>query len=283
MNRDIPTNFILLISILLIGVLIAATIWLRYTGYLSEGLATLIIGGISAFATTTLAIATYTTILQNRRTVKELQKDREKPIVENILRQLVVPFIEKLDFKIESMERKTTFWMHIGNAYGEYVGIVPHERLLSNNISDTVLRELERYNSRLFEQIENHDKTARNLEKAINEVLEILEARIQEFADEHSLENDEGEPIDAERISRYVQAEYTQSGFTSDTLPRNHEELWESHGDALRNLKDEKIVNKVNEAETEYLECCKSLKTELVNYKLDLQQQYGISEQDARL
>ena len=173
------------------------------------------------------------------------------------------------------MERETTDWVHIRGAYGSPIGIVPHDRLLFNDISDTVLRKLERDNRELFEQIENHNEAARDMEENINEILEILEKRIQEFVDEHSLENDEGESVDTERISKYVQAEYTR-----DLPPSNHEELWESHGDDLRDLKDEEIINKVDEAETEYLECCKSLRTEFVNYKVKIQQRYGISEKD---
>lgn len=253
-----------------------ATIWLRYAGYLGERLASLIIGGIGAFATAALALATYTTILQNRRTVKELQKDRRKPLAEDVLRQLVIPSIQRLDSKIEEMEREITTWVQIRDAYGSPVGNIPHEGLLYDDINNTVLRELERDNPVLLEQIKNHDEAARSMEETVDEILEILEERVQEFVDEH--ENDEGEPIDIELIARYVQAEHTR-----DLSPRNHEEFWESHGELLRELKDETIISRIDEAETEYLECCKSLKKQLINYMTDIQQRYGISEQDTRL
>lgn len=268
-------RFTLVVAIITIGGLITATIYLRYTDLLGEEFASLIIGGIGAFATATLAIATYNTVLQNRRTVEELQKDREKPLAKDKLRQLVVPLIDKLDSKIEDMEQETTAWVQVRDSFGSPVGSTPYGRLLSDDISDTVLRELERDNPKLLEQIKNHDDTASDMEETVDNILEALEERIQEFVDEHSLEDDEGEPVDTVEVSKYVQAEYS-----GDSPPRNHEEFWESHGDVLKELKDEKIVDLLDKAESNYSDCCKSLRSELIDYKVELQQRYGISEQD---
>ncbi|WP_147376684.1 hypothetical protein [Halopiger aswanensis] len=121
------SDHILLVGIPVIGVLVLGMIFLNYGGWLGDQFATLVISGVSAFASAALAVATYTTVLQNRRTVEELQKDREKPLAEDKLRQLIVPFIDEIDDKVETIEEGDDSWVRVRNAYGNHVGISPYQ------------------------------------------------------------------------------------------------------------------------------------------------------------
>mgnify|MGYP000551380983 CR=1 FL=1 len=265
----------LISAVAVIAISIFTTLYLGFRGSITQEFASLVIGGIGAFATATLAIATYTTVLQNRRTVEELQKDREKPLAEDKLRELVVPFIGELGSRIEDMQQGDAAWVQFRNSYGNPTGEIPYGNLLTDDINETVIRELESDNPDLLEKILEHDRQSAQLEQEVEDALDIIEEDVEEFVDENSLYDDEGDPVDCELVSKLVLTKYDgHSG------PRHYDEFWDSNRDDLIEYVQPGEIGGYIDQRREYLEYCIGLRDELVDYKVELQQKYGISETD---
>jgi len=275
---DLEKRGLFLISaVTVIAISVAATLYLGFRGSITPEFASLVIGGIGAFATATLAIATYTTVLQNRKTVEELQKDREKPLAEDKLRELVVPFIDELDSRIEDMEEGDGAWVEVRDSYGSPIGDAPFGELLTDDINETVIRELDSDNPSLLEKIREHDNQSEILEQEIESALDIIEDDVEEFVNENSLRDDEGDQVDCEIVSKLVINQYD-----GVSLPRYYDGFWDSNREELIEYVQPDKIDGYRHQRREYFKDCIALREELIDYKVDLQQRYGISEQDIR-
>jgi hypothetical protein len=265
------SDFILLIPF--VGALITLPITLHYFDIIGQQIASLIIGGLGTLATATLAIATYRTVLQNRQSVKELKKDREKPLAEDKLRLMIVPYINELEDKIDQISDEEVIWV---DRYG-YNDIirVPCNQLSPDDLSNTVVQEIEDDNPELLKKVKKHDDMAEEINNTVDDVLEELEKQVQNFTEDKSLKNDKGEPVNESKLALYILAEITDGW-----PPSNHEQIWAEHNKSLIDLKDKSIRQKIDQSEERYLQCCQDLRESLIKYKVSLQQKYGISEQE---
>ena len=275
MRRNTLVQIGLLVAgVVLVGVVVA-TIWLGARGDIEGNTASLVIGGVSAFASASLAIATYTTVLQNRRTVEELQKDREKPLAEDELRQLVVPFEEQLANQISDMEEEGSTWVQIRNAYGHRIGTRFHRYLKLNDISDTVLRKTKKDNQSLHEQIESHNEATHGVRETVDSILQLLDEAVRDYAQENYARSDMLMSEDVRRVSRCIVQDF--SGEPSGDIVQ---ELWENHRTELSELLTDEERGRLNETKKNYLDECQSLRGNLLDHKVELQRRYGISVQD---
>lgn len=62
---------------------------------IGETVATVGIGGIGAFATATLALATFWSMTQTEATLEDLERERKKPIKINLLAEVIEPALDK--------------------------------------------------------------------------------------------------------------------------------------------------------------------------------------------
>ncbi|RKD85216.1 hypothetical protein [Halopiger aswanensis] len=140
-----------------------------------------------------------------------------------------------------------------------------------------MLRELASDNPGLLKDIKQHDDVVEDIQEEIDEVLDRLQSRVEGLVVEESFANDDGEEVDSELIAKCV-----LYGYERVDGPLNHEVLWEEHSEEFLELKDSELMSELHSQRDEYLDRCESLKTELIDYKIQLQRKYGISEQDIR-
>lgn len=261
-------------GVVLVGIIVV-TIWLGWTGRIDSRTASLVIGGVSAFASASLAIATYTTVLQNRRTVEELQKDREKPLAQDVLRQLVAPFKQQIEDHIDRMESDYPPWVQIWNTYGEQHATRFYQELSTDRASDTAVRKLRRDNPDLMKQIDKHNQSVRDVEETIEALLSRLDERVEVLLGERVADHMD---INDEEIR--VLSKCVLQGYSQDASSLYATELWEAYSGELQELKDEEIVAELSNTRSDYYSECQSIRDALLEYKMEIQQQYGISESD---
>ena len=89
------------ISTLVVLTIIVITFALQ--GWISLPIASLVVTAIGAFGTIILAGATYLSIRQNQITIEELRKDRQQPVVLDVLREVIHPNLERANNSVRRM------------------------------------------------------------------------------------------------------------------------------------------------------------------------------------
>lgn len=256
--KMVKTASLLILFVSIIASIIFS-IFAYHQDWISEGLATLIIGGSGALATFTLALATFRSIRQNNESLRQLQIDRERPVVIDELSTIIQPSIDQLQNDL----------MHLRS---DSIGYDDGEINIRNPISPHQIDEatLERFKTRhsdLYGKYKDFHELRKDVIDQADEVAESISPEVESVV--------EGTDQGAEYVIRYLLDETFHIGGTSA-------DFWNEHGEELEDILIEsggEEWEKLKGLKTELREEAESLVDELVSLKLELQDKYGISNQ----
>lgn len=142
-----------------------------FKGYLTEEQATVAISAMGVLATVSLVSATITTIEQNRRTIQDLELDREKPIYADIVRQIVVP--TRVGISEIKTEIKKGRILPSSAGFGSFSPISPE-------VNPVLWKRFKSEHPELVNKIERVDSEILEVKNHANDLVEDIEKTLSE-------------------------------------------------------------------------------------------------------
>ncbi len=131
------------------------------------------ISGIGALGTAALALATFWTLKQNNETLKDLEREREKPVILDLLAQVIDPIIENLESNDRTLSRGHHIWSI--NSQGSRLGRVAISQPPDHRHMDVaVWSEFEENYSSLYSKCDKWYNLVGELNEAAEELAESL-------------------------------------------------------------------------------------------------------------
>lgn len=245
--------------ILLSVIAILAVFWTTLT---PRERATVAIGGVGALGTATLALATFWTIKQNEETLKDLEKERRKPAILDMLAEVIDPIIEKAEKNRNRLSTGQRVWNGSGqhNDLDEVSVLRPPSY---RNIEVSTWHEFKENYSDLHTESEQWWELVNELEDAAEELAEPLYD-----ADEYQGISDRDRAVktimDATRYAESADSpvddveEYRRTMYRN--YPEEHHQYWRAQWNLL------KLIQEV--------------RSDTIEMKRELQKEYGISNRE---
>lgn len=238
-------------------VLTIITITSALQGWLSLPIASLVITAIGAFGTIILASATYLSIRQNQITIEELRKDRQKPVVLDILRQIIHPNLEKGNNAASRM-RSGQFPYDTGNGV--------RDRVRPASVSDVDPTTWKRFKDEYpdlhdeftvwLQLFENFDEAVMRADQA---VLEMLNGEMTT------------EDPSFDHVKNTLIACVESKDLTDDRHQELREMLWKDC---------ESVMVEVRRRQYDLLRHLEHIEDDMVELEEELKQEYGISSRE---
>lgn len=258
-----------------VGILVIAILhWRRSPS--GEGIE-LLITATSAFGTLILAAATFFTVRYNIKSVYEIEKDREKPIVEDEIEDVIQPAIDALESNIETQSERNIGWVYASRLIHnpDYQSDRPSS--VFADPSPVAMIRLSENRPDLWSQLEKHQKLIKRMIKKGDVIRNRCETPIQVCVDELNWKLPEGEnELNIDVLISAVIKDVDEFGERSE-----YYSFWETHGEEIKLLvqtlaRDE--IKQLRSNESQWNDLCEQLFEDLTEYKMELQQEYGISE-----
>lgn len=240
---------------------------------------------VQIFSTVSFTILTLWIILQNRKTIGLVLKDRERPTIKEIVQIIIAPSISKLEAEIDDLHRKEYGWSH--------------QRKRMDNIS-AFTQFMERRNAVLLDdllrkypelEISRHD----NLVSTLNEKLAKLDDKIntQEFSDKCCKLIKEYNDRINELKTRYSNPPILQESKYYDILGHVVEgnshiypaygcyAFWEECGGFLLKEREgnitKEIVDEIEKMTNDLIKCSEPLQDKLIEIRENYRKKYNFS------
>lgn len=244
---------------------------------------------VTACATLAVAAATGYYAISTHKMLDEMRKDRERPRIVGRVKEVLTPFINKLDHEIAALEHQQYRWVH---------SLQRSDKLATLEIfyppeTKIVLSDLLRESPHIKTAIAEHSEKVKELQKRLSRLDQAIfsgnfEGKCQAFIDEFNNNAKE---------SNYPPVTYSDDApeyfvsFIIDNvkeLPQSHEyrNFWDRYGDALRKIRENEGVNQriteIEEASKELEHIAKLLKGELEQLKEQYYHDYNLSSEELR-
>lgn len=265
--------FVIVIALVALGL---PTIYWRLS--LRPSFTGLLIAGLGAFGTLVLAAATLVSVSQTTRSLSEMEKDREKPVVKDEIVKVIQPAIDALEANAERAESGGGVdWI-----YSRPSTYNPHSetKMVSSVFGDPAPAAMSRFQQQrpdLWSRLEDHQ----NLIKQIIGLAETIYEKTEEPAQSRF---EEGEWVIPEEEDEVNVKNLTSAALKDlDEYGESHSyyNFWQSHGDEFKELvrsQASEELEKFRSNEAMWIELCDDLPDDLSDYKVMLQREYGISE-----
>jgi len=125
-----------------------------------------ILSWIPAISTVAYVILTSWLILENRRMVKLMLKDRERPVIKEKVQKILTPLINQLKKELHSLDKGEYGWNHRGK---RMENILPLKKSFYG-VNKLLLSDFLREYSEIDEQIDRHDLLVDTLNKKLIEL-----------------------------------------------------------------------------------------------------------------
>lgn len=241
---------IILITILIVGVII-----IEREGIIPSQRASLIISGAGALATVLLALATFVSVRQNQRTVRELRKDREKPIVVDILKTFIHPAILTLDSDLPRLRSGA-------------VGYSPNRRDLNlgrpvdrRSVDASMWSRFENEYPELLEKFGNWWDIRNELETSTEILADEIQPLIEEWYNDDRMDSLLANAVNGDSIGHEIEP----------PIEEFHREVWETAPN---------IFHEQSRNHWKLLRHGEGLLDELVEIEDNLKEEYGISQEE---
>lgn len=245
----------------LIGVSVGVILIFFWSSITAGEKATVAIGGVGALGTATLALATFWTVRQNKITLKNLQKERRKPLILDMLSEVIDPIIESSQ-ENKNMLRGGRIWQNgRGDGLNSDVRVVrPPAR---RDIDAATWKEFEEKYSGLHSNCEKWWNT-------INEIDQDANSLARALWEDDGYSNVTDKP-------HAVRAVMNATRF-ADGTDGPVDDIDEYRGYMFQNHQDEH--HSYWRSQWDLFKLNRSIHTNAVEMKRDLQSEYGISNRE---
>lgn len=257
------------LAVLIVGIVVL--VW-PFWGLLSPARrVTVIVTGISAVGTLSLAAMTYLTL-----THEELE--REKPLVIDEIQSLIDPDIKTIENNLQSItdERTDTRWLYVDPA-SEHFGSGPQPILTqASPIAKARVMDDE---PQLWDDLNEYNDRWEEISNVVNEIADESRNDVEEYVKTLNC-LDEIRDRDVRILLDSAIIQLDDNGFGERT---DYHELWKEHGEDIRNLVVESSEEKYEQfqaLEEEFIDHSKQLRRKLLVRKVSLQSKYNISTVD---
>jgi hypothetical protein len=264
------------VSIVLLGI---ALIWIGFSmEILGESEITLLVTGLGSVGTFVLAVVTVLSVRANMRSVSELEKERERPIVKDEIVKVIQPAIDALNANTEHLESETGIdWIYTQSVYYNPSETSDRASSVFAEPAPIAMVRFQQNKPDLWSKLEDHQELLKQLIDLGDETQQKAETPIRVCTEELDWKIPESdEDVDVRVLVSAVIKDLEQFGEASE-----YYEFWQKHGDEIKllveGLADEEL-EQLESIEARWATLCEKLSDELFGYKIELQQEYGISE-----
>lgn len=238
----------------------------------------LFITSLGVFGTLVLAAATFLSVRQNIHSVNEMEREREKPIVKDEILKVIQPAIDALKGNVERMESDYgPDWIYSDSRTYNPGGETDRVSSVFADPAPVAMARLQESRPDLWSELENHEKLVKSMCDIGQQIMDEVTVPLQTCA--HELDWQLPESDKQRNLRVLVSAalkDLDEFGESSE-----YYELWAKHGSEITNLvqslaKDE--IEELRQLETQWGDLCEELSADLEEYKIQLQEEYGISE-----
>jgi len=222
----------------------------QVSGLWSGVVSQLIIAGIGAVGTLTLAAVTAVTLWQNQQMVKEQQRQRERPLIESILRNIVWDALDKIESNKKKIRDSEFDWIDADHTKldSDELEMVNLDLDLIGVRRDDVQSEqfVDRY-PEAVEKMEQYDKYVITLDKYAYSVISTVREPLYEYLENNS-ERGEFEFLNNVVVFNAILGTGVDS---SEVNP----EWWEEHEEDIIRI----VYENARDDYQDFLECQKSI------------------------
>jgi len=241
---------------------------------------------VQIISTISFTVLTLWIILQNRKTINLMAKDRERPTIKEIVQIIIAPSISKLETEINDLHGKEYGWSHQRKSMDNISALMK----FTDRRYIILLNDLLRKYPELNKKVNEHDA----LVSALNEKLAELDERIdtKEFREKccrlineyNSRINELGaiykNPSVLQESDYHYILKCVVNGIPHIGTAYIQYVFWEEYGEILlkeRERKDTKeVANVIEERTNNLISCSKSLKDDLVGIKENYRKKYSL-------
>lgn len=243
-----------------------------FYGFISNTIARLLIAGFGAFGTILLAILTFLTIQNNRVLVEERRKDREQPIQRAVLSEVVVSSIEAVEANNTAILDGRVNWSDakIDLQKGGLVNRSGCLKMCLPSADSAILEYAEEEYPELIRILREYDSEIHEAHNVADELLRRLEEPVTEIRQNTANITESDHDV----LMSLVMHAY-------DTLEGRPDWWQENHEDIKDEIKSEvPEIEEWYERQKELHELSLNTKSQLVEYKQEIQTEYGINLND---
>ena len=232
---------------------------------------------IGALGTLLLALATFINIRQSNRRLELQEKDREKTLVLDELSNLICPAIEALERNLRDVRESTKSgcvfeWVYIDEPKSYNAAQGPVRILTSNQPS---LARLGEDDPELARDIKDHYEIVKEIGEEASKLHEELRPEVESRLREYGVEEiDKNLEVVTNAILQEVDSFKESTGLS---------EFWEDNRDSLikyAQVELESDLSDIKDMEEQYIKKMESLVEALRERKLELKQEFNISEDE---
>lgn len=235
-----------------------------------------LITSLGAFGTLILAAATFVSVRQSTRSVSELEKERQKPIVKDEIVKVIQPAIDALSANVKRAEQEQgiDFVLYDQPIYNANSSTDRISSVFADPAPVAMVR-LHETRPDLWSRLEDHQEYITRMIGIGNGLPEKMETPIRVCAEELGWEKPE-EELDIRLLMHSVVKDTDEYGENSDYYT-----FWQEHREEIKDLVRALADDEMKELESlkpQWKELCEDLSEDLLEYKVELQQDFGISE-----
>lgn len=244
---------------------------------------------VTACATLAVAAATVYYAISTHKMLDEMRRDRERPRIVGRVKEVLTPFINKLNYETAALEGKQYRWVHSSQRSDKLATL----EIFYPSETKIVLSDLLREFPRIKTAIAEHSEKVEELQKRLSRLDQAIfsgnfEGKCQAFIDEFNNNAKE---------SNYPPVTYSDGApeyfvsFIIDNVKKisqshNYHNFWGRYGDALCKIRENEDVKQkiaeIEEASKELERIAKPLKGELEQLKEQYHHDYNLSSEELR-
>lgn len=244
--------------------------------------ANVIIQAVGAGVIMILALATVLSVYQNRQLLLEEQREREQPVVVDVINNVIEPAVYRLENDINHLQNddeRDLDWVRADEP-SVLARNYPQSVFKKNftQVDQTALVKMERDYPDTFEMMESREELVEEMCSLGTQIDEKLRPELKEYVAEKDITNAKGEEPDLQILVSAILRDIDSYGDE-----HRDSEIWDGHKKEFVDFLHNTVGGEVEELEnkeTELLEMSKELKRELTTIRLELREEYGISSAD---
>lgn len=231
---------------------------------------------LAAAGTLSLAAGTFYNIQQTNRDLRLREQKRKKPLAIDELSNVIIPAIQAVSGNIEKLqEGEEIDWVYVDGPSGYSTLGRPSSAMPVNDIA--AFQRLNEQNRELYQDLVEHDEMVRQMGQLAQEIFEEVQNLVKVHIEAAGYSDDDYSQSDKVFVSAMLKQ--------LDEFGDSHEmyEFWEQNREALLDILNEEageLVWELEEREDEFKRHCEKLSNDLVNYRSDVQREFGISSDD---
>lgn len=266
-----------------IGVIVLTTLgtlYAWYWGMIENQTLEPLLNALSILATLLFVAGTYLTIQQNQEDLREVKKDRERPLVRDELQHVLMPAVDAIEDDLQAINEGYADWSGAGgsritNGFGRRNSIY-----LFNEPDRSAMHRLKETSPELYRDLEARDEMVKELNELGDEIGNSIAPYITEL-----LEEDGPKPSKDRLFEGWVRTVQDAAIKELDYFGDEHAlyDFWQRNGEKIIARMHENAGEKHSSLQrgvNELVEESESLRVRLIEEQMHLRRTYGISSQE---